>query len=132
MMLTAAEATVARLYAAGLRQTAIAERHGLHRRTIGEQLTRACRKLNVERDDRRALAVALVDAPIGWQRGRIAGRKIGWSKGDALWIVGGKYAGRTATFVRLEGARQVSVRIGGAVVAVLRANVRRVVDAVAA
>lgn len=111
--ITEAQFRVARLAAAGLPRHEIAARLGVQPTTVDQHRAAAMRRLGV--GDRRQLARALLDVNVGaqWRSNRF-----GWRPGQQFRLTGGRYAGRTATFVRLCNTDQVLVQIGGGTFAV--------------
>lgn len=111
--ITEAQFRVARLAAAGLPRHEIAARLGVRPTTVDQHRAAAMRRLGV--GDRRQLARALLDVSVGaqWRLNRF-----GWRPGQQFRLTGGRYAGRTATFVRLCNSDQVLVQIGGGTFAV--------------
>jgi DNA-binding CsgD family transcriptional regulator len=124
--LTPSQHEVARLYAAGLRRAEIARRLGLRIRTVDAHMTATRQRLGTR--SRRAMATSLAEVEVARLRGGVPSAQ-GYEPGDAVWVVGGRYAGRAGVYVRRANALQLYVRIGGGIVAPKRENVRRVVDA---
>lgn len=111
--ITEAQFRVACLSAAGLPNREIARRLNVRMTTVHQHCRAAMRRLGV--GDRRQLARALQDVSVGpqWKANRF-----GWKPGQQFRLTGGRYAGRTATFVRLCNSDQVLVQIGGGTFAV--------------
>ncbi|MCZ8339670.1 MAG: hypothetical protein O9345_16210 [Burkholderiaceae bacterium] len=74
------------------------------------------------------MATSLGDVEVVRLRGGVPSAQ-GYEPGDAVWVVGGRYAGRAGVYVRRANAAQLYVQIGGGIVAPNREHVRRVVDA---
>lgn len=121
MILSPARHRVATLVAAGLPRGEIARRLDIRAGTVDAHRLAAMRALGVT--CRRSLAVALVDATPGV---RVRVGRYGFRRGDAVRITGGRYAGRAATYCKAANSRQISVAIGGGVVAITARFVERV------
>lgn len=128
MTLTPDEHEVARLIAAGMRLRDVYVRLGKPRWTVNKQWKRIRDKLGVA-PDRRALAAALLRVAVAERRGRSPDVIDGFAPGDAVRIVGGRFAGRTGIYLRSGGGKQAVVQIGGGEFKPLRCNVRRIEDA---
>ena len=71
--------------------------------------------------DRRAIALKLDDVGIGCMKGlRKSPNSCGLMRGDQVSITGGRFAGRTGTFLRLESCVQAAVESGMAKIMVRR------------
>ncbi len=113
--ITPKRAEYARMWVAGVPHMEIARRMGVTKQTVSGMLSRIRRRYS---SDRRELAAMLGVAEIReWDGGgRPSGH--GYVQGDALRIVGGRYAGRDGTYVSACNSHQVRVQVGGAVLAI--------------
>ena len=112
-MLTPRQHEAARLIAAGIPRTEAARRLGVTPSCIDQHIRAASRRLGVE--GRRELAAALQDCAVVI-RPRIG--RWGLTRGQAVQIVGGRYAGRAATYLKAANSVQILVAIGAGKIAV--------------
>ena len=119
--LTPAQYKCARLAATLLSRAEIARRLGLHRSSVETHLKHAYRRLGVR--NRRELALALLACEV---RKQPRPGTHGFRRGDPVRIVGGRFAGRDATWGKLANSLQALVRIGGGEIAVGRHFVERI------
>lgn len=120
MKLSPAQYEVARLRAAAVPRHEIARRLGIALNTVDQHSLAARRRLGVE--SRRALSQALPDVTVV---ATVRRNRYGYAMGDELEVIGGLYAGRRGRFAGVANSRQVKVRIGGGVFALMAWNVRR-------
>lgn len=107
MILSPRQYEAARLIAAGITVAETARRMGVTTSAASMHLRRATRRLGVS--GRRALAAALLDCTPGI---RPRPSRSGLVRGQPVRIVGGRYAGREATYLKLANKHQVLVAIG--------------------
>jgi DNA-binding CsgD family transcriptional regulator len=115
MTITPRQAEYARAWVAGVPQKEIARRFGVGMPTVSAMLSRIRQRYT---DDRREMAVILGDARVRHCNGGGRASRWGYVRGDALRIIGGRYAGRNATYVGASNTDQVRVQIGGGVFAI--------------
>ena len=113
VMLTPRQYDAARLIAAGVQRAEAARRLGVTCSTIDQHIRSASRRLGVE--GRRELAAALLTCEVAK---RPHPSRTGLVRGQAVRIVGGRYAGRDAIYLKLANRYQALVAIGAGQVAV--------------
>lgn len=113
--LTPQQHRAATLYASGLQRQEIARRMGILASTVDQHVREAKHKLDVT--TRRELAVALASCRAQM---RVKGGMQPFRRGEQVRIVGGRYVGRAATFLKASNATAYAVQIGAGRVAVTR------------
>ena len=119
MTLTPGQHAVARLYAAGLPRAEIGRRLGIAPATVHVHLSRIHDRTGI--DSRRAMAAALPTCEVAIRRRMNA---LGIPVGAPVEIIGGIYAGRRGTFLRVANSDQVTIQVGGGTFALRAAFVR--------
>lgn len=119
-ILTPAQYECARLAATFVPRLEIARRLGLSDRTVNAHLRAAYKRLGVRR--RRELAPRLLACEV---RKQIRVGRHGFARGDQVRIVGGRYVGRTGTWLKQANAHQALVTVGGGTLAIMLRFVAR-------
>ena len=114
MKLTPRQYEAARLVATGVQRAEAARRLGVTCSTINQHLRAATKRLDVE--GRRELAAALLTCEVAK---RPHPSRTGLVRGQPVRIVGGRYAGREATYLKLANRNQALVAIGAGQIAVM-------------
>jgi DNA-binding CsgD family transcriptional regulator len=113
VILTPRQYEAARLVATGVQRAEAARRLGVTCSTIDQHLRAAATRLDV--DGRRELAAALLTCEVA-KRPRIG--RFGFTRGQPVRIIGGRYAGRDGTYLKAANSYQMLVAIGAGRIAV--------------
>lgn len=117
MKLTPRQYEYARLCATNVPRAEIARRLGVKVTGVNAALERIFKKAGIS--SRRQLAPLLLSCTVRQRHGGGSSR-LGVEPGDPVRIIGGRFVGKSATYVGNFNSRQVRVQVGGGVFAVRR------------
>jgi Response regulator containing a CheY-like receiver domain and an HTH DNA-binding domain len=111
--LTPRQYEAARLIASGTTRSETARRLGVTPSCVDQHIRAASKRLGVA--GRRELAAALLECDVA-KRPRVG--RFGMTRGQAVQIIGGRYVGRSATYLKAANSVQVLLAIGAGRIAV--------------